>query len=132
MRAAARAGSIDGVRAAVGGAGAHARDPALDRPFSAKNEPMDPEHVRHALVYVGLLAGEVDGPPVRFTRRDGSPGRISRHVDVLQTGPPPPSAPLVVQVSRWDAMKDMPGVMEGFARHVDPRSARACCSPARP
>jgi trehalose synthase len=41
-------------------------------------------------------------------------------VDVLQTGPPPPAdAPLVVQASRWDWMKDMAGVMEGFARHVD-------------
>jgi trehalose synthase len=27
---------------------------------------------------------------------------------------------LVVQVSRWDRMKDMAGVMTGFARHVDP------------
>jgi trehalose synthase len=58
---------------------------------------------------------------VPFTRRDGSPGRINRRVDVLQTGPPPPpEAPLVVQVSRWDRMKDMPGVMTGFATHVDP------------
>src|SRR5207249_6928895 len=28
-------------------------------------------------------------------------------------------APLVVQVSRWDRMKDMAGVMSGFAEHVD-------------
>jgi trehalose synthase len=26
---------------------------------------------------------------------------------------------MVIQVSRWDAMKDMAGVMEGFARYVD-------------
>jgi trehalose synthase len=57
---------------------------------------------------------------VPFTRRDGSPGRINRRVDVLQTGPPAPlDAQLVVQVSRWDRMKDMPGVMSGFAHHVD-------------
>jgi trehalose synthase len=98
----------------------HVIPPSID-PFSAKNQPMTEEDVQHALVYVGLIAGEVDGPVVSFTRRDGSPGRINRHVDVLQTGPPPPlGAPLVVQVSRWDRMKDMPGVMEGFARHVDP------------
>jgi trehalose synthase len=98
----------------------HVIPPSID-PFSAKNEPMSDDDVRHALTYVGLIAGEVDGPAVSFTRRDGSPGRINRHVDVLQTGPPPPpDAPLVVQVSRWDHMKDMPGVMEGFARHVDP------------
>jgi trehalose synthase len=77
--------------------------------------------VRLALGYVGLIGGDGDVPPVPFTRRDGSPGRINRRVDILQTGPPPPrDAPLVVQVSRWDRMKDMPGVMAGFTEHVDP------------
>ncbi len=93
--------------------------PSID-PFAAKNQPMAPRDVHDALVYVGMLAGEADGPHVAFTRRDGSPGRINRHVDVLQTGPPPPAdAPLVVQVSRWDRLKDMAGVMTGFAEHVD-------------
>jgi trehalose synthase len=98
----------------------HAIPPSID-PFYAKNQPMDRPHVRAALVYVGLLAGELDGPHVPFTRRDGSPGRINRHADVLQTGPPPPpDAPLVVQISRWDRLKDMAGVMTAFAEHVDP------------
>ena len=34
--------------------------------------------------------------------------------------PPAPDAPIVLQASRWDGMKDMPGVMQGFAEHVDP------------
>jgi trehalose synthase len=94
--------------------------PSID-PFSTKNQPMDVAQVRAALVYVGILAGEADGPQVTFTRRDGSPGRIDRHADVLQTGPPPPpDAPLVVQVSRWDRLKDMAGVMTAFAEYVDP------------
>ncbi len=98
----------------------HEIPPSID-PFSAKNQPMDPGQVHEALVYVGVLAGDVDGPHVAFTRRDGSPGRINRHADVLQTGPPPPSdAPLVVQVSRWDRLKDMAGAMTAFAEHVDP------------
>jgi len=98
----------------------HAIPPSIDA-FSAKNQPMDARQVREALIYVGVLAGEVDGPHVAFTRRDGSPGRINRHADVLQTGPPPPpDAPLVVQVSRWDYLKDMAGVMTAFAEHVDP------------
>ncbi len=98
----------------------HAIPPSID-PFSPKNQPMDAQQVHDALVYVGVLAGEVDGPHVAFTRRDGSPGRINRHADVLQTGPPPPpDAPLVVQISRWDRLKDMTGVMRAFAEHVDP------------
>jgi trehalose synthase len=32
--------------------------------------------------------------------------------------PIPPSAPLVVQVSRWDPLKDPLGVLQGFSRHV--------------
>ena len=98
----------------------HVIPPSID-PFSAKNEPISRRNVRLALAYVGLLGGDGSVPAVPFTRRDGSPGRINRRVDVLQTGPPPPpEAPLVVQVSRWDRMKDMPGVMTGFAEHVDP------------
>jgi trehalose synthase len=97
----------------------HVIPPSID-PFSAKNEPISQRNVRLILGYTGLLGGDGEVPAVPFTRRDGSPGRINRRVDVLQTGPPPPAvAPLVVQVSRWDRMKDMPGVMEGFAKHVD-------------
>jgi trehalose synthase len=98
----------------------HVIPPSID-PFSAKNEPMSGRNVRLALSYVGVLAGGGSPPAVPFTRRDGSPGRVNRRVDVLQTGPPAPAdAPLVVQVSRWDRMKDMVGVMTGFAHHVDP------------
>jgi trehalose synthase len=98
----------------------HVIPPSID-PFSAKNEPMSGRNVRLALSFVGLLGGGGAPPAVPFARRDGSPGRINRRVDVLQTGPPaPPHAPLVVQVSRWDRMKDMAGVIAGFAHHVDP------------
>jgi trehalose synthase len=99
----------------------HVIPPSID-PFSAKNEPFSLRNARLALLYVGLLDGAIETPPaVRFTRRDGSPGRIERRVDLVQTGPPAPGdAPLVVQVSRWDRMKDMAGVMSGFVQHVDP------------
>jgi trehalose synthase len=35
-------------------------------------------------------------------------------------GPAAPDARLVVQVSRWDALKDPLGVMQGFADHIAP------------
>jgi trehalose synthase len=99
----------------------HVIHPSID-PFSAKNEALSLRNAWLALSYVGLLDGGIETPPaVSFARRDGSPGRINRRVDVLQTGPPAPTdAPLVVQISRWDRLKDMAGVMTGFAQHVDP------------
>jgi trehalose synthase len=98
----------------------HVIPPSID-PFSAKNEPISQRNVRLILGYTGLIGGDGATPSVPFARRDGSPGRINRRVDILQTGPPPPAdAPTVVQVSRWDHQKDMQGVMDGFAEHVDP------------
>jgi trehalose synthase len=97
----------------------HVIPPSID-PFSAKNQPLADEAVRGILQYVGLLGGRADPPTVAFSRRDGSPGRIERRVDLLQTGPPPPpQAPLVMQASRWDRIKDMVGVLRGFAEHLD-------------
>jgi trehalose synthase len=99
----------------------HVIPPSID-PFSAKNEPISPGDALQALSYVGLLEGPGEtAPAFAFTRRDGSTGRIERRVDTLQTGPPPQrDVPLVVQISRWDGIKDMAGVMEGFVEHVDP------------
>ncbi|HET8820479.1 MAG TPA: glycosyltransferase [Thermoleophilaceae bacterium] len=97
----------------------HIIQPSID-PFSAKNEPMSHRNIRLALGYSGLLEGDGVPPAVPFRRRDGSPGRINRHADVVQNGPPAPAeAPMVIQASRWDSMKDMAGVMEGFAHHID-------------
>ena len=68
----------------------HVIPPSID-PFSAKNEPMSaPRRARRSCGYVGLLGGDGELPAVPFRRRDGSPGRIDRRVDILQTGPPPP------------------------------------------
>jgi trehalose synthase len=96
--------------------------PSID-PFSAKNEPMAPESVVPLLQYVGLLGGGTDEPVGVFTRRDGSQGHIARRVDLVGTGPPPPpDVPVVLQASRWDALKDMPGVLTGFADCVAGRT----------
>ncbi|MFF7245964.1 glycosyltransferase [Embleya sp. NPDC008237] len=43
------------------------------------------------------------------------PARIDR-----EAGPLPTGTPLVTQVSRWDRVKDIPGVIEAFTDHVDP------------
>ena len=44
-------------------------------------------------------------------------GTVRPHTDLIADGaPPPPEARLIVQVSRWDRLKDMAGVLTGFAR----------------
>jgi trehalose synthase len=98
--------------------------PNID-PFSAKNQSMDEPAIRAILARVGLLEGPFDPSRSVFVRDDGSTGRVDREVDVLRTGRAPSwDTPLVVQVSRWDAMKDPIGVVRGFARLVDPAAPR--------
>jgi len=63
------------------------------------------------------------GQPV-FRREDGSPGRVDRQADIVRLGRPPTwEKPLIVQVSRWDSLKDPIGVMEGFALLLDETAA---------
>lgn len=91
--------------------------PSID-PFSPKNQDMTDDQVEAILTHVGILAGR---PGDRsFVRTDGSPSRVERYCDVFRTGPPAAvTTPLIAQVSRWDAMKDMAGVMDAFARFVN-------------
>jgi len=93
--------------------------PSIDA-FSPKNQHLPEETIRAILSHVGLVVGDSDTEASRsFTREDGSPGRVDRMCEVISTGPPPAfDAPLVVQVSRWDRLKDPQGVMLGFAEHV--------------
>ena len=93
--------------------------PSIDV-FSAKNQDLDEATVRAILVHTGLTEGPPgDGTPT-FLREDGSPGRVDRRADVFRLGRAPTwETPLVVQISRWDHLKDPVGVMHGFAQLVD-------------
>ncbi len=63
------------------------------------------------------MEGAPDDPPPVYVREDGAPGRVDRGADILHVGRAPRwDTPLVVQVSRWDRLKDHLGVMRGFAR----------------
>jgi trehalose synthase len=97
--------------------------PNID-PFSAKNQPMDESAIRAILGLVGIIDDPGSGAPI-FQRDDGSIGRVDRKAEVLRLGPPPSfDTPLVVQVSRWDRMKDPAGVMAGFTTVVEAHGAR--------
>ena len=88
--------------------------PSID-PFSAKNRELDPRTVSAVLATVGVIAGADADGPVHFERRDGSEGTVRRHSELIANGPPPPhDARLILQVSRWDRLKDMAGVLTGF------------------
>jgi trehalose synthase len=94
--------------------------PSID-PFSAKNEDLDRETVRAIVRTIGLVDLPDNGEYPRFVRQDGSPGRVDRQAVIVREEPVPAEAPLVVQVSRWDPLKDMAGVMAGFTRHLHDR-----------
>jgi trehalose synthase len=90
--------------------------PTID-PFSPKNQDLAPEVVQSILVRSGIAGGRDGRAAPVFRRSDGTPGRVDRGADILRTGPAPTwDVPLVVQVSRWDRLKDPIGVMEGFVR----------------
>jgi trehalose synthase len=73
--------------------------PSID-PLAVKNRHMNPGESGRVLCRAGLLATNATGP---------SPA-------IAGGSPPRPDAPLIVQVSRWDRLKDMAGVMTAFAR----------------
>ena len=91
-------------------------EPSIDA-FSPKNQELPEAAVHTILVHTGLVDGPPPSPPnPSFTREDGSPGRVTRRADVIRLGRAPSwDTPLIVQVSRWDPLKDPIGVMRGFA-----------------
>jgi trehalose synthase len=93
--------------------------PSID-PFSPKNQDLDDGTVRAILATVGVLDGGAPGGRTAFVRSDGSTGTVTRSAEITGEGRPGPADPLVVQVSRWDRLKDMPGVMAAFAGDVVP------------
>jgi trehalose synthase len=94
--------------------------PSIDA-FSPKNEEIDPETVHAIIAQIGL---GYDGSHVpSFTREDGSVARVDRVAELDQDDRIAEGTPLVVQVSRWDRLKDHAGVLAAFANHVRHPSA---------
>jgi trehalose synthase len=94
--------------------------PSID-PFSPKNQQLADGTVRAVLVKLGVLDdGAAPMVPATFVRRDGGQDVITRPAVIVGEGRPGPGDPVLVQVSRWDRLKDMAGVMRGFADYVAP------------
>ena len=90
--------------------------PSID-PLAAKNRPLHGSRVLALLARIGLLEGDGQGraPAVLGGAAPFSPGD-----------------PLVVQVSRWDRLKDMEGVLRGFADRLAGLGRRVSLSSDRP
>ncbi len=93
--------------------------PSIDG-LSPKNQEMGKRQVEAILRHTGLLAEDRrNGAEAVFTRPEGGTARVERHCEVITGGfLPRPETPLVVQVSRWDRLKDPIGVMRGFAAAI--------------
>lgn len=92
--------------------------PSLD-PFSAKNADLSPADVDATLRMSGLVDTPQDHGTIQFRRRDGNVGTVRRHRGLILDGAPVPSETrIVLQVSRWDHLKDMAGVLTGVAEHL--------------
>jgi trehalose synthase len=87
--------------------------------FTPKNQDLPPELVEAVLRVSGLIEADqaADGEVV-FERQDGTLGRVERKASIVEDEHLRPDTPLVLQVSRWDALKDPLGVIRGFAEHV--------------
>ena len=93
--------------------------PSID-PVAPKNQELSRDDVMGALTRAGILAGP-EIADAGFTRSDGRRTQFDMVADVVRSeAAPGPEVPIVVQVSRWDPLKDMAGVMHGFVQHVAP------------
>ena len=73
---------------------------------------------RAILATIGVLDDAGATGSTAFHRRDGGTASVARPAVVVADNLPAPDDDLVIQVSRWDRLKDMPGVLHGFADHV--------------
>jgi trehalose synthase len=95
--------------------------PVIDA-FSAKNQELTPETVGAMLEAAGLQEGAGSGASPTFLREDGSPAQVARKATVWEGRQLRPEDPVVLQVSRWDRLKDPIGVIQGFVDHVLPNT----------
>ena len=93
--------------------------PSIDA-FAPKNAEQTRDQSRAIMAAAGILADDVDAFPT-FTRSDGSPGRVERRAEMLEEEVLGSDVPVVMQVSRWDQLKDPLGVLGAFTGHVAKR-----------
>jgi len=93
--------------------------PSIDA-FSPKNHPMSFTGVTAVLRVAGLAADHQHVPRAVFERLDGSIGHVGSQAQRVEERQLRLDVPLLMQVSRWDRLKDPAGVLAAFAEHVYP------------
>jgi trehalose synthase len=91
--------------------------PSIDA-FSPKNQNLSFSGVTAILRAAGLAADHHHRSRAVFERLDGSVGQVEAAATVIEEHQLRLDVPLVVQVSRWDRLKDPVGVLAGFVEHV--------------
>lgn len=92
--------------------------PSIDV-FAQKNQPMTAEQVVSILATAGIVDAPAIAPPT-YLHHDGREDRVERSAVMDEDERLTLADRIVLQVSRWDPLKDPLGVMEGFAAHVAP------------
>jgi len=90
--------------------------PSIDA-FSPKNAEQSRDRSRAILSEAAIVPDDATGFAT-FTRTDGTDGLVQRTATMVQEQPLTPSDRLVIQVSRWDQLKDPLGVLATFTRHT--------------
>lgn len=90
--------------------------PCIDA-FAPKNRSLDDAAVRATLRVAGLIDDNGAAGTPSFVRRDGTKGTVRRAAEV-EGGSLPPRSRIVLQVSRWDPLKDPVGLLKAFVDHV--------------
>jgi len=96
---------------------AHLMAPAIDA-FSPKNQDLDAEQVKGILRTMGCIDGTAPDEHVEYLRSDGTVGTVEHEASVYQEAPIPEDCFLIVQISRWDVLKDHEGLLECFANYL--------------
>jgi trehalose synthase len=102
--------------------------PAID-PLSLKNCDLSDEAALKILNLAGLVQSPaIHGELSHEFKFNGKAVTIVHKAETLREGQDMLGAevPLVLQISRWDKLKDMLGVMKGFAQFITPLGPAKC------
>ena len=91
--------------------------PSIDA-FSPKNQELDAATCHAILHAAGIVDGHPSDRPV-YQRSDGAAAEVCALAAMVEDERADADVPLIVQVSRWDPLKDPVGILDGFAGAAD-------------